>query len=109
MESPELINIIGLASSFVGTCIVGYSASKYFVMVHIHIAMLELTISEYLGGNQFIPAFQGTEDSRKKYLSRSTYWLNLGVVLILLGFLLQVIASPTVFAYLTHLTARIKI
>jgi len=60
--------------------------------------MLEMTLREYLDQSQIVPAFADTEESRRKYLSRSTFWLHLGIFLIVLGFFLQVFASPTVYA-----------
>ena len=94
----ETVNLTGLGCSLIGTAIAGYSASNYFTLIHIHLAMLEMTLGKYLDGEQFIPSFRNTEESRKKRLERATVFLHIGMILIVLGFLLQVLASPSVLA-----------
>ena len=87
----NIIGFCGLILNLVGTVIVSLSAKTVMISIHTALMAHQTTLEAYLGGHQNIPVFTGLDETREKELKRSSTSVQVGLWLIIVGFLLQAV------------------
>jgi hypothetical protein len=100
MPPSEIVNLTGLVLNVIGTIAVGIAASKYMLCVQTALLAAEVTTAALLDPSQNVPHFVNLDKQRDKYFKKMGRWTALGLGVVVLGFLLQLIASPSVWKLL---------
>jgi hypothetical protein len=95
----NIINLIGLVLNIVGTVIVSISGGGLLRSFHTSLMATETTLAAYLSNQRDIPLFTGLDSTREKQMNAGQKWLTFGLIIVVLGFILQVAAlAPSVIA-----------
>jgi hypothetical protein len=92
MTADAWLNLIGLVSNIAGTIFLAYSLDKYLKMMDGSINALEVFTEAYATPGQNIPVITGMDKHRDKARKGSGKWTRYGIVLVIIGFSLQLIA-----------------
>lgn len=96
MNYITVVNLVGLIINLVGVIILSFSFGKYFRAVDNSFSAMEKSIDSLAdtlnNPNQSAVIFQGMENHRILGVKNSKFLTQLGLFLIMIGFLLQVIA-----------------
>jgi hypothetical protein len=96
MKVDEILNLIGLVMNLLGTIVAGVSAGSFLTSVCAALSATEVTLQTLFSQARGIPLFVNMDKSRDKAFKSMARWTTTGLVLIGLGFLIQVTALPTV-------------
>ena len=90
--NPTTLNAIGLSSSLLGTAIAAFSGGRYLKFVDISISTLESSLHAYITGKDPVLLVTGLDKHRARAMSRSKVGVTCGLLMIVAGFALQIIA-----------------
>lgn len=88
-----ILNLVGLVLNLVGTIIVSFFAGSLMTRIHTALMTHQTTLEAYLSGQRDIPLFTGLDAGRADELKRSESRLRCGLWLIVIGFILQAVAT----------------
>lgn len=105
MSAQDILQLVGLAANLIGTIMVSFAGGLYFRLVDTSLGALETTVHTFLSGQQIVPAFTGLDLHRARAMKRSKRAVVVGLLLIALGFALQLIAMllPRISASTAHI------
>lgn len=83
-----MIAIIGLLANLIGTLILALALGKYYKWINNSLDVHELFIDSY-SNNKDVIAVTGTDRHRANTYKTAKKWMVLGIIMILLGFALQ--------------------
>jgi uncharacterized protein YybS (DUF2232 family) len=86
----DLLIIGGLILNTIGSIILAFSLSRTINMLNASVNALECFKDTFLGNGDII-SFIGLDEKRKKVLKIAKAWTVAGVVILILGFVLQMI------------------
>jgi hypothetical protein len=89
-KNMTIINVAGLILNIVGTIIVSVCGGGLLTTIHTALIAHQVTLHAYLTGERNIPLFTGLDESRERQMKKSQRWLVSGLILIAIGFALQV-------------------
>ena len=87
----DIISLMGLILNTLGSIILAFSLNKVTKMLNTSITALENFKYSYLSGGDVF-SFTGMDKHRNKALKISRYMTNIGLILLILGFVLQIIS-----------------
>lgn len=93
INQNQTFQIIGLLSNFLGTVILAFSANSYFRWLNLSIFAHETSINTIIGKGDVILA--GTDKHSNSSQKQSKKWMMLGIVLIVIGFAIQLVPIIT--------------
>jgi len=89
------LNVISLIFNIIGTIIIAFSTGQYFKSINnalmAHEISLKTMFNSLVGPSEDIYNIIGTPQLTQKTLRRTTLWMILGIVLLVLGFSIQLI------------------
>lgn len=91
MSTIQILNFTGLILNFVGTFILAISLSKYLTSIHGAIAIHDMTIKGLVRRDPGVYVAQDMGNLLIKGLKNSTKRTTFGVILVALGFLMQLV------------------
>ena len=97
MNTTELINLLGLNLNIIGTIMLAISLNKYLTSLHASIAFHDLTIKSILKKEQTVKYADGLDDILRKGTKSSKVRTTIGLIIIVVGFILQLI--PILFQF----------
>ena len=87
----DIISLMGLILNTIGSVILAFSLNKITKMFNTSITALEHFKDTFLSGGDVL-SFTGMENHRNKALKISRRMTNIGLTLLILGFVLQIIS-----------------
>lgn len=87
----DIISLMGLILNTLGSVILAFSLNKVTNMLNTSISTLEHFKDTYLSGGDVL-SFTGMDKHRNKALKISRLMTNIGLTLLILGFVLQIIS-----------------
>lgn len=90
----DLLTLLGLTLNTIGSVVLAFSLNKTTKMLDTSITALEHFKDTYLSGGDVL-SFTGMDTHRKKALKNTKAMTNIGLTLLILGFVLQIISMTT--------------
>lgn len=90
----DILTLSGLTLNTIGSVFLAFSLNKTAKMLDTSITALEHFKDTYLSGGDVL-SFTGMDTHRKKALKNSKSVTNIGLTLLILGFILQIISLTT--------------
>jgi hypothetical protein len=90
----DLLALSGLILNIIGGIVLAFSLNKTTKMLTTSITALEHFKDTYLSGGDIL-SFTGMDTHRKNALKNSKNMTNLGLILLILGFVLQIFSLTT--------------
>ena len=91
MTQIQVFNFVGLVFNLVGTIILAISLSKYLMTLHGTIAIHDMTIKGLLNREPKVLNAESMGELLKLGVKSSAFRTKVGIVLIIVGFILQLI------------------
>ena len=86
------LGIVGLTSNVIGTGVAAFSGGRYLKLVDTSISALETTLEAYFSKSRDVPFITGLDKHRKTAMRHSKTGVSWGLILIVVGFVLQIVA-----------------
>ena len=90
----DILTLAGLTLNTIGSIFLAFALNKTTKMLDTSITALEHFKDTYLSGSDVL-SFTGMDTHRKKALNNSRRLTNIGLTLLILGFVLQIISLTT--------------
>ena len=90
----DLLSLSGLTLNTIGTVFLAYSLNKTTKMLDTSITALEHFKDTYLSSGDVL-SFKGMDTHRNKALKNAKRLTNIGLTILILGFVLQIISLAT--------------
>ncbi len=91
MENYEYYSIIGISTNIVGTIILAISINSIIKAYNLSFTALEHFKESFVNGKNVV-SFTGLDKHRKKALINNKILIGVGLILLVVGFLLQLIS-----------------
>jgi hypothetical protein len=90
--NAQTLNLVGLSINVLGTLVAALSGGLYLKLVNTSISALETTLQAYFSPSRGVPVFTGLDKHRETAMRRGLIGVGWGLVLIVIGFIFQIIA-----------------
>ena len=91
MTNFDFLNFIGLLFNLVGTIILAISLSKYLYALHGSIAIHDMTLRGLVKQENWVLSSENIGGVLKDGIKNAVYKTKFGLILIIIGFILQLI------------------
>jgi len=90
----DILSLSGLTLNTIGSVFLAYSLNRTTKMLNTSVTALEHFKDTYLSGGDVL-SFTGMDIHRNRALKKSRFLTNIGLTLLIVGFVLQIISLTT--------------